>query len=33
MAINLGKTRADPLLTAKVEQDCGEFLASLGRDG
>lgn len=29
MAINLGKTRADHLLAAKVEQDCGEFLGSL----
>ena len=26
MAINLGKTRADHLLDAKVEQDCDEFL-------
>lgn len=26
MAINLGKTRADHLLAAKVEQDCDEFL-------
>lgn len=29
MAINLGKTRADHLLAAKVEQDCGEFLSGL----
>lgn len=29
MAINLGKTRADPLLAAKVERDCGEFLHAL----
>ena len=29
MAVNLGKTRADHLLAAKVEQDCGEFLASV----
>ena len=29
MAINLGKTRADHLLAAKVEQDCGEFLGGL----
>ncbi len=29
MAINLGKTRADHLLSAKVEQDCGEFLRGL----
>ena len=29
MAINLGKTRADHLLSAKVEQDCGSFLAGL----
>lgn len=26
MAINLGKTRADDLLDAKLEQDCDEFL-------
>ena len=30
MAINLGKTRADHLLAAKVECDCGEFLSGLG---
>lgn len=29
MAINLGKTRADHLLAAKVECDCGEFLSGL----
>lgn len=29
MAINLGKTRADDLLDAKVEQDCDEFLHRL----
>ena len=29
MAINLGKTRADHLLDAKVEQDCDEFLHRL----
>jgi NAD-dependent SIR2 family protein deacetylase len=29
MAVNLGKTRADHLLAAKVERDCGEFLASM----
>jgi NAD-dependent SIR2 family protein deacetylase len=29
MAINLGKTRADHLLAAKVERDCGKFLAEL----
>lgn len=29
MAINLGKTRADHLLEAKVEQDCDEFLDGL----
>ena len=29
MAINLGRTRADHLLAAKVERDCGEFLAGL----
>ncbi len=29
VAINLGKTRADHLLAAKVEQDCGAFLASV----
>lgn len=28
-AINLGRTRADELLTLKVEQDCGEALATL----
>ena len=34
-AINLGRTRADGLLTLKVEQDCGEALgAALAlRDG
>lgn len=31
MAINLGKTRADHLLGAKVERDCGDFLAGLER--
>ena len=30
MAINQGRTRADHLLEAKVEQDCGEFLHALG---
>ena len=29
MAINLGKTRADHLLAAKVERDCDEFLHGL----
>ncbi len=29
MAINQGRTRADHLLEAKVEQDCGEFLDAL----
>jgi NAD-dependent SIR2 family protein deacetylase len=29
VAINLGKTRADHLLAAKVEQDCDGFLGSL----
>jgi NAD-dependent SIR2 family protein deacetylase len=29
MAINLGKTRADHLLAAKVEQDCDDFLQRL----
>ena len=29
MAINLGKTRADHLLAAKVQQDCDEFLQRL----
>lgn len=28
-AINLGRTRADPLLTLKVERPCGEVLAAL----
>lgn len=31
-AINRGRTRADDLLTAKLEQDCGEALVSLSRD-
>ena len=31
MAVNLGRTRADPLLAAKVERDCGEFLRDLER--
>ena len=31
MAINQGKTRADHLLEAKVELDCGEFLHALRR--
>ena len=31
MAINQGKTRADHLLEAKVELDCGEFLHGLRR--
>jgi NAD-dependent SIR2 family protein deacetylase len=30
MAINLGATRADHLLDAKVEQDCDDFLDGLG---
>lgn len=29
MAINLGRTRADHLLAAKVELDCGEFLSAM----
>jgi NAD-dependent SIR2 family protein deacetylase len=29
IAINLGRTRADHLLAAKVEQDCDSFLAAL----
>ncbi len=33
MAINLGKTRADHLLDAKVEQDCDEFLHLLQISG
>lgn len=28
-AVNLGRTRADDLLTLKVEQPCGEALAFL----
>lgn len=31
-AINMGATRADPLLTGKVEADCGETLDRLLRD-
>lgn len=33
MAVNLGKTRADHLLDAKVEQDCDEFLQFLATPG
>jgi NAD-dependent SIR2 family protein deacetylase len=29
IAVNLGRTRADHLLAAKVEQDCDDFLAAL----
>lgn len=29
-AINLGRTRADPLLSLKVEMDCAEVLARIG---
>ena len=29
MAINLGRTRADPLLHAKVQEDCDQFLHTL----
>jgi len=29
-AINLGRTRADPLLTLKLEADCGCALTALG---
>lgn len=32
MAVNLGRTRADHLLAAKVEQDCDAFLAALASD-
>jgi hypothetical protein len=28
-AINLGRTRADPLLSLKVEAPCGDALAAL----
>jgi len=33
MAINLGKTRADRLLCAKVQEDCDEFLHMLQMEG
>jgi NAD-dependent SIR2 family protein deacetylase len=28
-AINIGRTRADPLLSLKLEEDCGSALAAL----
>ena len=31
-AVNLGRTRADPLLALKIEQSCGAALASIERD-